>query len=53
MVTSLLDDYVSVAVILPRVLQTFARWTLASLLQGKFLPMPKAGPRSVHRLSLY
>lgn len=52
MVTSLLDYYVSVAVILSRVLQEFALWPLGSLLGVKSPPVPKAGLRSVHHLSL-
>lgn len=52
MVTNLLDYYVSVAVILSRVLQKFAPWALGSLLGMKSPPVPKAGLRSVHHLSL-
>lgn len=51
-VTSLVDYYVSVAVILSRVLQKFALWALGSLLGVKSPPVPKAGLRSVHHLSL-
>lgn len=52
MVTSLLDYYVSVAVILSKVLQTFVLLALASLLWVKSLSVPKASPRSAHHLSL-
>lgn len=51
-VTSLLDYYVSVAVILSKVLQKFALQALASLLRAKLPPVPKASPRSVRHLSL-
>lgn len=52
MVTSLLDYFVSVAVILSRVLQEFALWALGSLLGVKSPPVPKAGLQSMHHLSL-
>lgn len=52
MVTSLLDYYVSVAVILSKVLQKSVLWAFASFLWVKSLPLPKASPRSVHNLSL-
>lgn len=51
-VTSLLDYYVPVAVILSRVLQKFALWALGSLLGVKSPPVPKAGLRSVHHFIL-
>lgn len=51
-VTSLLDYYISVAVILSRVLQKFALCALGSLLGVKSPPVLKAGLRSVHHVSL-
>lgn len=51
-VTSPLDYYVSVAVILSKVLQKFALRALASLLWVNSLPVLKASPRSVHHFSL-
>lgn len=51
-VTSLVDYYVSVAVILSKVLQKVALQALAGLLRVKSPPRLKASPRSVHHLSL-